>query len=309
MLHADILGERARITPGSSPSSIGRRAPPHLRTDGRARSAVRPRVARVAGPRAGRPGRPAVGQPGRVPRRILRGHQVGRRLRPARRQADGPPNCTRSSPTARPAHCSTTRRTRESCANWRARSGSTIGLPWTGRRQAVTRATRTCWPACPTGGSRGRGSIPRPRAACSTRVARRDGRRASCSRTGWWRGTATNTAISWQLRDDDVTPVFTPLYHAGGLGAFLVPILTIGGTVVLHREFDAEEAWDTIETRAVHGRARRADDLQAVGRVAQVRHRGSQPRPVAHQRRRAPPPSTSSRPTRRGEWSSGRGTG
>jgi fatty-acyl-CoA synthase len=59
-----------------------------------------------------------------------------------------------------------------------------------------------------------------------------------------WNG--YNTAISWQLRSDDVTSIFTPLYHAGGLGAFLVPILTIGGTVVLHRGFDATEIWRTI---------------------------------------------------------------
>ena len=60
-----------------------------------------------------------------------------------------------------------------------------------------------------------------------------------------WNG--YNTVISWQLRDDDVTSVFTPLYHAGGLGVFLVPLLAIGGTVVLHRGFDAAEAWAAIE--------------------------------------------------------------
>jgi fatty-acyl-CoA synthase len=59
-----------------------------------------------------------------------------------------------------------------------------------------------------------------------------------------WNG--YNTAISWQLRDDDVTPIFTPLYHAGGLGAFLLPVLTVGGTVVLHRTFDPAEIWRTI---------------------------------------------------------------
>ena len=60
-----------------------------------------------------------------------------------------------------------------------------------------------------------------------------------------WNG--YNTAISWQLREDDVSPIFTPLYHAGGLGAFLMPILTIGGTVVLHRGFDPAEIWRAIE--------------------------------------------------------------
>jgi len=60
-----------------------------------------------------------------------------------------------------------------------------------------------------------------------------------------WNG--YNTAMCWQLREDDVSPIFTPLYHAGGLGAFLLPIFAIGGTIVLHAGFDAEEIWRTIE--------------------------------------------------------------
>jgi fatty-acyl-CoA synthase len=60
-----------------------------------------------------------------------------------------------------------------------------------------------------------------------------------------WNG--YNTVASWQLREDDVSPIFTPLYHAGGLGAFLVPLFTIGGTIVLHRGFDTGEIWRTIE--------------------------------------------------------------
>jgi fatty-acyl-CoA synthase len=59
-----------------------------------------------------------------------------------------------------------------------------------------------------------------------------------------WNG--YNTVASWQLRADDVSPIFTPLYHAGGLGAFLVPIVTVGGTVVLHAGFDPGEVWRTI---------------------------------------------------------------
>ena len=58
---------------------------------------------------------------------------------------------------------------------------------------------------------------------------------------------AYNTVICWQLTEDDVSPIFTPLYHAGGLGAFLTPILLAGGTIVLHREFDATEVWRSIE--------------------------------------------------------------
>lgn len=61
----------------------------------------------------------------------------------------------------------------------------------------------------------------------------------------YWNG--YNTAVNWGLRDDDVTSVFTPLYHAGGLAAFLIPIFCAGGTVVLHKGFDVEEVWRVIE--------------------------------------------------------------
>ena len=58
---------------------------------------------------------------------------------------------------------------------------------------------------------------------------------------------AYNTTVCWQLREDDVSPVFTPLYHAGGLGAFLLPIFAAGGTIVLHAGFDPGEIWRVIE--------------------------------------------------------------
>ncbi len=58
---------------------------------------------------------------------------------------------------------------------------------------------------------------------------------------------ALNTAVCWGLREDDVSPVFTPLCHAGGLGAFLTPIFAAGGTIVLHRGFDPAEVLATIE--------------------------------------------------------------
>ncbi len=60
-----------------------------------------------------------------------------------------------------------------------------------------------------------------------------------------WNG--YNTVINWGLRDDDISPVFTPLYHAGGLAAFLIPIFCAGGSVVLHRGFDPSVVWQTIE--------------------------------------------------------------
>jgi len=59
-----------------------------------------------------------------------------------------------------------------------------------------------------------------------------------------WNGFATSAA--WQLSSDDISPIFTPLYHAGGLGAFLLPIFTVGGRIILHAAFDAAEVWRTI---------------------------------------------------------------
>ncbi|HMB51976.1 MAG TPA: AMP-binding protein [Thermoanaerobaculia bacterium] len=60
-----------------------------------------------------------------------------------------------------------------------------------------------------------------------------------------WNG--YNTVCAWQLRADDVSPIFTPMYHAGGLMAFFVPLTVIGGKVVLMRQFDASAVWRTVE--------------------------------------------------------------
>jgi fatty-acyl-CoA synthase len=60
-----------------------------------------------------------------------------------------------------------------------------------------------------------------------------------------WNG--YNTVVNWGLREDDRSPIFTPLYHAGALGAFLMPIFTVGGTIILHEKFDVSEIWDVIQ--------------------------------------------------------------
>lgn len=51
-----------------------------------------------------------------------------------------------------------------------------------------------------------------------------------------------NTAVSWGLYEDDVSPVFTPLFHAGGLFAFLTPLFYLGGRILLAKGFDAERS-------------------------------------------------------------------
>jgi fatty-acyl-CoA synthase len=46
-----------------------------------------------------------------------------------------------------------------------------------------------------------------------------------------WNG--YSTASNWGLREDDIAPIFTPLYHAGGVAVFLIPLFVLGGTIVL----------------------------------------------------------------------------
>ena len=58
---------------------------------------------------------------------------------------------------------------------------------------------------------------------------------------------AYNTAACWQLSETDCSSIFTPLYHAGGLGAFLTPLISVGGRLVVHAAFDAAEAWRVME--------------------------------------------------------------
>lgn len=51
-----------------------------------------------------------------------------------------------------------------------------------------------------------------------------------------------NTVISWGLSEDDVAPVFTPMFHAGGLFIFLTPLFYAGGRIVLTRGFDVDDS-------------------------------------------------------------------
>ncbi|HUM72048.1 MAG TPA: AMP-binding protein, partial [Chloroflexota bacterium] len=58
---------------------------------------------------------------------------------------------------------------------------------------------------------------------------------------------AINTVISWELTAVDVAPIFTPMFHSGGLFVFLTPLFYVGGRVVITREFDAAESLRVIE--------------------------------------------------------------
>ncbi len=55
-----------------------------------------------------------------------------------------------------------------------------------------------------------------------------------------------NTVISWGLSEQDVSPLLTPMFHAGGLFVFLTPLLYAGGRIVVVRDFDPEKSLQTI---------------------------------------------------------------
>nr|VFJ46122.1 MAG: fatty-acyl-CoA synthase [Candidatus Kentron sp. FW] len=56
-----------------------------------------------------------------------------------------------------------------------------------------------------------------------------------------------NTVASWGLTENDVSPIFVPLFHAGGLFAFLTSLFYVGGRIVLARSLDVEESLQVIE--------------------------------------------------------------
>jgi len=58
---------------------------------------------------------------------------------------------------------------------------------------------------------------------------------------------AISTAASWELTSSDVSPVFTPLFHVGGLFVFLTPLCYLGGRVVLGRGFAGGRDLEVIE--------------------------------------------------------------
>ncbi|MBF0614285.1 MAG: long-chain fatty acid--CoA ligase [Magnetococcales bacterium] len=56
-----------------------------------------------------------------------------------------------------------------------------------------------------------------------------------------------NTISSDVLRPDDISIVNTPFFHTGGYNVFCLPLLSIGGTLILHPRFDP--AWVLAEIR------------------------------------------------------------
>jgi fatty-acyl-CoA synthase len=58
---------------------------------------------------------------------------------------------------------------------------------------------------------------------------------------------AWNTIAGWGFSPDDVAPIFTPMFHTGGLNVMCTPLLCLGGTVVLPGNFEPAAALDIIE--------------------------------------------------------------
>lgn len=56
-----------------------------------------------------------------------------------------------------------------------------------------------------------------------------------------------NTVLSWGLREDDVAPLYFPLFHTGGWNVITIPLFYIGGRIVLLRRFNPELALEVIE--------------------------------------------------------------
>lgn len=53
---------------------------------------------------------------------------------------------------------------------------------------------------------------------------------------------ALNTVVTWNLQQSDTTLTCLPMFHTGGLNVFSIPLLLVGGKVVISSEFHPEKA-------------------------------------------------------------------
>ncbi len=58
---------------------------------------------------------------------------------------------------------------------------------------------------------------------------------------------ALNTIISWGLRPDDKIVMAMPFFHTGGINVFTLPLLKLGGTVILMKSFDPDRYLELTE--------------------------------------------------------------
>jgi fatty-acyl-CoA synthase len=57
---------------------------------------------------------------------------------------------------------------------------------------------------------------------------------------------AINTVMSWGIGPDDTALLNAPLFHTGGINVFTAPLVQCGGTSVVCKGFDVEQAFDLI---------------------------------------------------------------
>lgn len=58
---------------------------------------------------------------------------------------------------------------------------------------------------------------------------------------------SVNTILSWNLSANDTTLTVLPMFHTGGINALTLPILHMGGKVILYPEFNREKVQDLIQ--------------------------------------------------------------
>jgi fatty-acyl-CoA synthase len=78
-------------------------------------------------------------------------------------------------------------------------------------------------------------------------TGRSKGAKISYRMIGW---NTLNTLIH-EVRAGDVTVTHTPMFHTGGLLVYTVPLLTVGGTVVIMRRWDPEQLLELIQREKV----------------------------------------------------------
>ncbi len=78
-------------------------------------------------------------------------------------------------------------------------------------------------------------------------TGRSKGARVSYRMVAW---NTLNTLVH-EVRPGDVTITHTPMFHTGGLLVYTVPLLTVGGTVVIMRRWEPEELLTLIEREKV----------------------------------------------------------
>lgn len=62
---------------------------------------------------------------------------------------------------------------------------------------------------------------------------------------------AINTVISWGLDCRDMTILNAPLFHAGGLNVFTMPLVYVGGTSIVCEKFDVDILYDLLASQPV----------------------------------------------------------